>query len=72
MASSVLSKSPAEVNPRLDSRGAPAQTLKHGTCKRPECNFPRRIEKDQILDYCSRTCAQKDITTPSKGTIYKI
>ena len=47
----------AAVVPRVDASGSPVQSLQFGKCKRPDCVYPRRMDKGVVYDYCSRTCA---------------
>ena len=48
------------IQPRMTQSGQPLQTSKHGNCACPGCPYPKRIDSDgQVLDYCSKTCAQK-------------
>ena len=45
--------------PRVDSSGNPVQSIQFGTCKRPGCDYFKRMENGILHDYCSRTCASK-------------
>ena len=45
--------------PRMDAFGQPMQSTQFGTCKFPNCQFPKRIEGNKVHDFCSRTCAKK-------------
>ena len=54
--------------PNPSAAGAPGQ----GTCNRPGCNFPKRIEGTRVHDYCSRTCANTDQTSKQGFHQYKL
>ena len=58
---------------RRDYSGNPVQDPQFGTCKLPECVYPRRVEKGVIYDFCSRTCAKKfDSISSQSGKARKI
>ena len=44
------------IAPPVDTSGNPVQSR---TCKRPGCDYFKRMENGILHDYCSRTCASK-------------
>ena len=51
-----------EVVLRRDETGKTVQTTEHGICKNLGCEFPRRTENGHVFDFCSKTCASKEIS----------
>ena len=68
----VLTQQPGGIQPRVSEQGSPQQTTAFGTCSRPGCPYPKRIDGDKVHDYCSRTCAQKDMQGGASGFQQKV